>query len=135
VAEMRAGEHRSALSASRRRQLVDYDARFQRAMELVGKRWTGCIVRALLPCEVRFNTLLCGIPGISDRVLTERLQELERERLLERCVDPGPPIRVSYRLTRRGHDLWPVIAALDEWAAEEEGREQRPPGRGEAVSG
>jgi DNA-binding HxlR family transcriptional regulator len=92
----------SPLRAPCRRQLVDYDGRFQRAMELVGRRWTGCIVRALLPREARFNALLCGIPGISDRDLTERLQELERELLLERCVDPGPPIRVSYRLTKRG---------------------------------
>ena len=133
MAEVKAMGADEVLQARRRRRLVDYDARFQRAMELVGKRWTGCIVRALLPGEARFNTLLCGIPGISDWVLTERLQELERERLLERRVDPGPPIRVSYRLTERGHELWPVIAAVDEWAAEE-GGEERPTGRREVVA-
>ena len=53
-----------------------------------------------------------GIPGISDRVLTERLRELEYEGLVERLVDPGPPVRVSYRLTPRGRALEPVIASV-----------------------
>jgi DNA-binding HxlR family transcriptional regulator len=130
MAEARAAA--SALRAPRRRPQLDYDASFQRAIELVGKRWTGCIVRALLPREARFNWLLTSIPGISDRVLTERLQELERERLLERLVDPGPPLGVRYRLTRRGRDLWPVIAAVDEWAAEAEVAGDRSPRRAEA---
>jgi DNA-binding HxlR family transcriptional regulator len=60
--------------------------------------------------------LLAGIPGISDRVLTERLRELETEGLVERLVDPGPPVRVSYRLTSRGRALEPVLAAVMDWA-------------------
>ena len=66
---------------------VDYSAPFQRAIELIGKRWTGAVVRALMPAPARFNQLLMGIPGISDRVLTERLRELETEGLVERLVD------------------------------------------------
>lgn len=66
----------------------------------------------------RFNQLLMGIPGISDRVLTERLRELELEGLVERLVDPGPPVRVSYRLTASGSALSPVIASVDAWAAQ-----------------
>jgi DNA-binding HxlR family transcriptional regulator len=66
---------------------------------------------------VRFNQLLTGIPGISDRVLTERLRELENEGIVERLVDPGPPVRVSYQLTARGRDLRPVMASVDTWAA------------------
>src|ERR1019366_8094933 len=81
---------------------LDYSAPFQRAIELIGKRWTGAVVKALIPAPARFNQLLAGIPGISDRVLTERLRELETEGLVERLVDPGPPVRVSYRLTSRG---------------------------------
>lgn len=97
---------------------IDYDAPFQRAIELIGKRWTGAVARALMSGPVRFNQLLAGIPGISDRVLTERLRELEIEGLVERLVDPGPPVRVSYRLTARGRALEPVIASVDAWAAD-----------------
>jgi DNA-binding HxlR family transcriptional regulator len=97
---------------------VDYSAPFQRAIELIGKRWTGAVVRALMGGSARFNQLLVGIPGISDRVLTERLRELEYEGLVERIVDPGPPVRVSYRLTPRGDALGPVIASVDAWAAD-----------------
>jgi DNA-binding HxlR family transcriptional regulator len=96
---------------------LDYSAPFQRAIELIGKRWTGAVVRALMTGPVRFNQLLTGIPGISDRVLTERLRELETEGIVERLVDPGPPVRVSYQLTARGRDLRPVMAAVDAWAA------------------
>jgi DNA-binding HxlR family transcriptional regulator len=59
---------------------------------------------------------LAGIPGISDRVLTERLRELEQEGLVERLVDPGPPVRVSYRLTARGRAVQPILGAITEWA-------------------
>src|SRR5437660_9507386 len=97
-------------------QAVDYSAPFQRAIELIGKRWTGAVIRALLSGPARFNQLLMGIPGISDRVLTERLRELETEGLVERLVDPGPPVRVSYRLTSRGRALEPVLAAVATWA-------------------
>jgi DNA-binding HxlR family transcriptional regulator len=97
---------------------LDYSAPFQRAIELIGKRWTGAVVRALMPGPARFNHLLLGIPGISDRVLTERLRELEYEGLVERQVDPGPPVRVSYRLTARGRALNPVIASVDAWVAD-----------------
>ena len=99
-------------------QAVDYSAPFQRAIELIGKRWTGAVIRALLAGPARFNHLLVGIPGISDRVLTERLRELEMEGMVDRLVDPGPPVRVSYRLTPRGRALGPVIAAVDAWAAD-----------------
>jgi len=99
-------------------QAVDYSAPFQRAIELIGKRWTGAVIRALLAGPARFNHLLIGIPGISDRVLTERLRELEMEGVVERLVDPGPPVRVSYRLTARGRALSPVIASVDAWAAD-----------------
>ena len=97
---------------------LDYSAPFQRAIELIGKRWTGAVIRALMAGPARFNHLLIGIPGISDRVLTERLRELEYESLVERLVDPGPPVRVSYRLTARGRALSPIIASVDAWVAD-----------------
>lgn len=95
---------------------IDYSAPFQRSLELIGKRWSGAVLRALMGAPIRFNQLLTGIPGISDRVLTERLRELESESLVERLVDPGPPVRVSYRLTAAGRSLAPVFAAVDAWA-------------------
>src|SRR6058998_1138535 len=95
---------------------LDYSAPFQRAIELIGKRWTGAVVKALLGGPVRFNQLLTGIPGISDRVLTERLRELEAEGVVERLVDPGPPVRVSYRLTPKGLAAEPIVAAAAAWA-------------------
>src|SRR5881398_2890804 len=88
---------------------LDYSASFQRAIELIGKRWTGAVVKALLPGPARFNQLLAGIPGISDRVLTERLRELETEGIVERLVDPGPPVRVaidSHRAVARCSRSW-----------------------------
>src|SRR3979411_3094382 len=97
---------------------LDYSASFQRAIELIGERWTGAVVKALLPAPARFNQLLAGIPGISDRVLTERLRELEYEGLVERLVDPGPPVRVSYRLTQRGRALGRGTASVGAWGAD-----------------
>src|ERR1700682_6424914 len=95
---------------------LDYSAAFQRGIELIGKRWTGAVVKALLPGPARFNQLLAGIPGISDRVLTERLRELETDGVVERLLARAPPVRVSYRLTSRGRALEPVLAAVSDWA-------------------
>lgn len=89
---------------------------FHRAVELIGRRWTGAIVRALCGGPRRFNELLATIPGLSDRLLTERLRELEREEIVRREVLPGPPVRVEYALTERGAELEPAIRALAEWA-------------------
>jgi len=70
----------------------------------------------MLPGPQCFNELLVVIPGLSDRLLTERLREFESEGLVQRTVIPGPPVRVSYELTKAGKGLKPVIAALSEWA-------------------
>ncbi len=90
--------------------------RFQHAMELVGKRWTGAIVQTLIPGPCRFNELLSRVTGISDRLLSERLRELEAVGIVKRDVSPGPPVRVSYELTCSGYQLEPAISALEAWA-------------------
>ncbi len=64
----------------------------------------------------RFNELLAGITGVSDRILSERLRELESIGIVRRNVATGPPVRVSYELTCSGHELEPVVAALEAWA-------------------
>lgn len=90
--------------------------RFHRAVELIGRRWTGAVIRLLLPGPKRFNELLSGIPGISDRLLTERLRELEATQIIRREVQSGAPIRVLYQLTQRGRELQEALDALGRWA-------------------
>ena len=91
--------------------------RFHSAVELVGRRWTGAILYLLLAEGTqRFSDLERGIPGISDRLLSERLKELEAEAIVERCVIPATPVRVEYRLTEKGRALGPSIDAIGEWA-------------------
>ena len=90
--------------------------RFHRASELIGRRWTGAIIFLLLKQTCRFATLRDSIPGITDRMLSERLQELEDEGLVERTVLPDPPVRVEYSLTKKGRALAEPIGALANWA-------------------
>jgi DNA-binding HxlR family transcriptional regulator len=98
------------------RGVIDHDPRLQEAVEMVGRRWAGAIVWALLDGPQRFNHLLNGIPDINDRMLTTRLNELIEEAVVVRHVEPGPPVQVSYGLTARGRALRPTLAAVQEWA-------------------
>lgn len=90
--------------------------RFHRASELIGRRWTGAIIFLLLKRTCRFATLRDAIPGITDRMLSERLQELEEEGLVERTVIPETPVRVEYSLTKKGKALADPIRAITDWA-------------------
>jgi DNA-binding HxlR family transcriptional regulator len=90
--------------------------RYHHAVELIGRRWTGAIISVMLSGPQGFNEMLTSVPGLSDRLLTERLRELESEGLVVRTVLPGPPIRVSYQLTHAGKGLKPVIDCLGRWA-------------------
>lgn len=90
---------------------------YHRAVELIGRRWTGAIVAVLLREDGprRFSEVRAAVPGLSDRVLSQRLRELETEHLVEREVHAGPPVRVAYALTAKGRDLEPVVQALERW--------------------
>jgi len=90
--------------------------RFHHAVELIGRRWTGAILRVLLRGPHRFSELATAVPGLSERLLSQRLRELEGEGLVVRRVIPGPPVGVEYELTRSGQQLEPVITALADWA-------------------
>lgn len=90
--------------------------KFEKAATLLGKRWTGLIIRVLMDGPRRFNDLLKIIEDVSDRVLTERLRELEAEGLVERTVYPDSPVRVLYSLTTKGRAMETVIAAIGSWA-------------------
>ena len=90
--------------------------RFHRASELIGRRWTGAIIFVLLKTRCRFATLRDAIPDITDRMLSDRLQELESEGIVERTVIPETPVRVEYALTRKGRALADAIQAISHWA-------------------
>ncbi len=89
---------------------------FHAAIELIGKRWTGAILCALTDGPLRFGELARAIPGLSDRLLSQRLRELEGEGLVEREVESGTPVHVSYSLTEKGAGLEPAIGELKRWA-------------------
>jgi DNA-binding HxlR family transcriptional regulator len=89
---------------------------YHRAMEMIGRRWTGTILRAMMSGVQRFSDLSATIPGLSDRMLSERLKELEIEGLVERTVIPETPVRIEYHLTEKGRALSDVMAAVTQWA-------------------
>jgi DNA-binding HxlR family transcriptional regulator len=91
-------------------------ARFHRASELIGRRWTGAIIFVLLKSRCRFAVLRDAIPEITDRMLSDRLQELEMEGIVDRTVIPETPVRVEYALTKKGRALATAIDAIVEWA-------------------
>lgn len=90
--------------------------RFHQAVELIGRRWTGAVIQVLMAGPLRFNELLAAVPGISDRLLTERLRELEMQDIIVREVSAGSPVRVVYSLTERGCELSEALNALGRWA-------------------
>jgi DNA-binding HxlR family transcriptional regulator len=91
---------------------------YHHAIELVGKRWTGAILLVLLDGPLHFSGIRQLVPELSDRLLSERLKELEAEGVVERRVLDGAPVRVEYSLTPKGRALEPALKALKEWARE-----------------
>jgi DNA-binding HxlR family transcriptional regulator len=96
--------------------LSQFCASFHHAVELIGRRWTGAVLRAVLAGRHRYAEIRAAIPGLSDTMLALRLRELEAEGVLERRVLATSPVRVEYHLTVKGQALEPVVAALAEWA-------------------
>jgi len=86
------------------------------AFELLGKRWTGLIIQALLNGRRRFKDIAESVPGVSDRMLSERFKELEEAGIVRRVVYPETPVRIEYMLTERGAALQPVIQEIQHWA-------------------
>ena len=89
---------------------------YEKAVEILGKRWTGLILRALMDSPRRFTQIRAYVEGLSDRLLSERLQELEAEGIVERRVHTGRPVQVEYALTKKGAALRPVLDAIQSWA-------------------
>ena len=90
--------------------------KFHKAIELVGSRWTGAVLQVLMGGPARFSTIRSAVGDISDRMLSERLRELEREAIVSRTVLPDPPVRVEYALTEKGQELHTTLAAVARWA-------------------
>ncbi|MFF6979108.1 winged helix-turn-helix transcriptional regulator [Streptomyces sp. NPDC008343] len=108
-----AGEQSHDVSACKR-----VDEGITRVFQLLGKRWTGPIVSVLTAGPAYFVALRRAIPGISERMLSDRLTELAAAGLVVREVYEGPPLRVVYRLTEAGAALEPALSALGLWAQE-----------------
>jgi DNA-binding HxlR family transcriptional regulator len=100
-------------------------AQYHQAVELIGRRWAGAIIFVLMNGRVRYATLKESIPDITDRMLSERLRELEEAEIVVRHVTPDIPVRVEYELTPKGRSLEKSIAAIREWAT----KWVAPPGR------
>jgi DNA-binding HxlR family transcriptional regulator len=84
-------------------------------VELIGNKWKLLIIRNLLANTLRFNELLKGIPGISQKVLTDNLRSLEANGLVDRTVYPEVPPRVEYSLTDIGQSLNPLFESIASW--------------------
>jgi DNA-binding HxlR family transcriptional regulator len=94
----------------------DLCVRFHQAVELIGRRWSGAVIQLLMQHRLRYAELRAAIPDISDRMLSERLRELEAAGIVVRTVLPDPPVRVEYDLTEKGRALKPALNAIGEWA-------------------
>ncbi len=90
--------------------------RFEAAFELLGKRWTGLIIRSLLSGPKRFSDIQEIIPNLSARMLTERFKELEEQGIISRNVYPEMPVRIEYELTEKGKALEKSMDEIQKWA-------------------
>jgi DNA-binding HxlR family transcriptional regulator len=95
---------------------LECDVALTKAFSLLGKRWSGVILGLLLQGPARFAVLARTIPGISERILSDRLNELARAGLVDRTVLDGPPLGVVYQLTESGRAIGPGLVRLGEWA-------------------
>ena len=89
--------------------------KFEKAMSILGQRWTGLVIYQLLNGPQRFCTLEASM-GISGRVLSERLKDLERQGIVKREVFPETPVRIEYSLTEKGRSLEPILKGIEEWS-------------------
>lgn len=92
--------------------------KFEKTFAMLGKRWTGLIIRILMDDNCRFIAIEHAIPGISDRMLAERLKELEQEGIVQRTVFAEIPVRIEYGLTPQGHSLAKALDSIQKWADE-----------------
>lgn len=90
--------------------------KFESAFQLLGKRWNGLIIRVLLQGSKRFRDISANIPNMSDKMLVDRLKELEEAGMIERSVYPETPVRIEYQLTEKGRALESTMDEVQAWA-------------------
>lgn len=90
--------------------------RYEKAIEILGKKWTALILRILLGGPKRFSEFRAQVPELSERLLSERLKELEDHAIIRRQVHSTRPVLIEYQLTDKGRALEPVVHAIEEWA-------------------
>ncbi len=98
---------------------VDFSAmcpRFERTAQILGKRWTSLVLRSLMSKPRRFSEIIAYVDGISDRLLSERLQELEEEGIVLRKVYTQKPVVIEYALSKKGEDLRMILESFQSWA-------------------
>lgn len=86
------------------------------ALDALGGKWKGGILQLLIQEPQRYSELLRTIPGVSERILTKQLKELEEDGLILREFHEGTPLNVVYRLTPLGEELRPLIRTIQDWA-------------------
>ena len=96
--------------------LTPFCPAYSKAIEIIGRRWSGSIIRSMLTGSSRFSEISAAVPGLSDRLLSDRLKQLEQEGIVERIVVPSTPVRIEYHLTERGLGLGAVVRSVNEWA-------------------
>lgn len=90
--------------------------KFEKTFSILGKKWSGLIIEVLLTGDHRFKEIAEEIPGVSDRVLVERLKELEDEGIVIRKELADGPIRILYGLTEKGKNLEPAMIEIQRWS-------------------
>ncbi|WP_070119895.1 winged helix-turn-helix transcriptional regulator [Bacillus marinisedimentorum] len=97
-------------------QQIQLCPKFETAFEILGRRWTGLIINVLLDSPKRFKDISEYIPNMSDKMLVDRLKQLEASGIIVRKVFPDTPVRIEYQLTEKGKALEPVMTAIQSWA-------------------
>lgn len=90
--------------------------KFEKAFQILGKRWSGVIIHVLEDGAMRFNEIADHIPHISQKMLSDRLKSLEEESIIQRHVYPETPVRIEYSLTDKGKALAPALKEVQSWA-------------------
>jgi DNA-binding HxlR family transcriptional regulator len=98
---------------------------FQASVELIGRRWSSAILLAVARGARRFSEILASVPGLSDRMLAQRLKELDAAGLVAREVVPTMPVQVAYRLTPSGSELMASLQPLVQWGLRWHGQEEQ----------
>lgn len=96
----------------------DFCPRYHHAVELIGRRWNGVILRALLAGHTRYAAIREAVPNLSDTLLSQRLRELEGEGIITREVAPTTPVQITYKLAPKGIALQAAVREIERWSHE-----------------